>query len=118
MATEAFVSGSYATKSYVDTKVSSSGFFPNYNSVVTLQKDSGKAGSYTALYNCWFVVNIRQDVYSNHTRVLITIGNYVADIGAWRDDSHGRWFGLPIKKGQKVSWSAGGKFDVYVLPMI
>ena len=117
LATEAFVSGNYATKSYVDGQISSSGFFPDYNSVVTLQKDSGSAGSYTAPYNCWFIANIKQDVYDHHTRVVITIGDYVADIGANRDDSHGRWFGLPIQKGQTVSWSKSGKFDVYVLPM-
>ena len=32
--------------------------------------------------------------------IQIYIGNYYAYIGAGRDDSHGRWLGVPIKKGQ------------------
>ena len=98
----------------MEGQVSATGIFPDYNSFITLNP---RDKSFTATQNSWIIFQNNNQEYSY---IEIFIGNYYAYIGAGRDDSHGRWFGLPIKKGQVVKWNTNdyNKAKVYAMPMI
>lgn len=85
--------------------------FPNYISFYTLDTATR---NFTAPINGWFIANIKN---SRSSHIDLNISGYNAYIGRPNaDDSHGRWFGLPIKKGQMLTWDFSGTVYTYFLP--